>query len=109
MPNVDIKKYEDFVSNSPYGSFTQSSLWAKAKVDWDSELVAVYDKDGNIKAAMQILFKKLPVINSTFAYSTRGPVCDCTDKETLTELLEEAKLVENVEEVGASQVGQDNK
>ena len=58
MPNVDIKKYEDFVSNSPYGSFTQSSLWAKAKVDWDSELVAVYDKDGNIKAAMQILFKK---------------------------------------------------
>ena len=57
MPNVDIKKYEDFVSNSPYGSFTQSSLWAKAKVDWDSELVAVYDNDGNIKAAMQILFK----------------------------------------------------
>ncbi len=93
MPNVDIKKYEDFVSNSPYGSFTQSSLWAKAKVDWDSELVAVYDKDGNIKAAMQILFKKLPVIKSTFAYSTRGPVCDCTDKETLTELMEEAKKV----------------
>ena len=50
MPNVDIKKYEDFVSNSPYGSFTQSSLWAKAKVDWDSELVAVYDHAVTIRS-----------------------------------------------------------
>ena len=90
---VDIKAYEEFVCNSPYGSFTQSSDWAKVKADWDSELVAVYDRDGNIKAAMQILFKKLPVINSTFAYSTRGPVCDCTDKETFSELREKAKTV----------------
>ena len=88
---VDIKQYEEFVSNSPYGSFTQSSHWADAKEGWDSEQVAVFDENGAIKAAMQILFRKLPVVGSTFAYATRGPVCDCNDKETLTALMEEAK------------------
>lgn len=88
---VLVSDYEKFVSSSKFGCFTQSENWCVVKKCWKNERLIVYDNDGNIKGTMQILIKKIPILNTTFMYSPRGPVCNYNDKEILSKLLEGAK------------------
>lgn len=87
-----ITDYESFVSSCKNVSFMQSEKWAVLKKNWKSEQIIVRDGFGNIEGTMQILIKKIPLLNTCFMYSPRGPVCDPHDAYTLRRLIESAKL-----------------
>ncbi len=78
--------YETFCQNHPRGGFTQSADWFKVKNNWQGEIVAVKDENGQIAAGCAVLIKKLPVIGASLLYAPRGPVCDLNNKELLKEL-----------------------
>ncbi|AOV06817.1 lipid II:glycine glycyltransferase FemX [Sporosarcina ureilytica] len=87
----EVKKYDEFVRNSPYRSMMQDRAWAEVKDDWGNEHVYL-EKDGEIIAAMSILIKRLP-LGYSMLYATRGPVCDITDIDLVQELLKEVDVV----------------
>ena len=55
------------------------------------DVIAIKDKNGEIKGTMSILLRKVPVINRHIMYAPRGFVCDIHDKETLKELTQKAR------------------
>ena len=87
---VQLKRYEEFVSNHENGSFTQSLMWPNAKQGWEYEAVII-EEDGNIKGTALVLIKKIPFVNTHLLYCPRGPVCDYTDSETLNAIIQEIK------------------
>lgn len=87
----EVKRYDEFVRNSPYRSMMQDRAWAEVKDDWGNEHVYL-EKDGEIVAAMTILIKRLP-LGYSMLYATRGPVCDITDIDLVQELLKEVDVV----------------
>jgi len=89
---IDVEdKYKAFLEANSKGHFMQSPEWAKVKSFWKNEIIFVKDSEGEIKGAMSILIRKIPILRYTMMYSPRGPVCDPHDAETLKELLEKAK------------------
>ncbi|HOA54300.1 MAG TPA: peptidoglycan bridge formation glycyltransferase FemA/FemB family protein [Clostridiales bacterium] len=92
-PGADISKYEEFLQSHPKGHFMQSPQWAEVKSFWKNEIVTVEDENGNIKGAMSLLIRKIPILPYTMMYSPRGPVCDPHDESTLRELLEKCKAL----------------
>lgn len=97
MPIVDknnveeMKKYEEFVLNSPFGRYSQSIHWAKVKNNWENDYVYLQEND-EIIAAISILSIKNDSEHS-FMYATRGPVCDIRDVELFKRLMEEVKPI----------------
>lgn len=85
------KEYKLFLEKHTKGHFMQSPEWAKLKIAWKNEIAVVRDENGEIKGAISILIRKLPVINATMMYAPRGPVCDPHDFETLKELFNNVK------------------
>jgi len=83
--------YEAFVMSHPYGHFMQSCLWGKVKDNWIWEGILVKSPEGEIRGAMSVLIRRLPVVPWTIMYAGRAPVCDPHDRETLRELVEGAK------------------
>lgn len=84
----DLKRYEEFVKNSPYGTFHQYPSWSKVKNNWTHDFVYV-EQNKQIIAAMSVLGVK----NSngkTFLYAPRGPVCDFRDYDLVDKLIKEA-------------------
>ena len=67
-------------------NFMQSPNWAEVKSDWKNKYIIVEDKDGNIKGAMSVLLRKIPIFNRYIMYAPRGFTCDKHDKETIKEL-----------------------
>ncbi|KRN22012.1 lipid II:glycine glycyltransferase FemX [Lacticaseibacillus camelliae] len=84
----DVARYEKFVEDAPYTSVTQSVAWSKVKNNW-SPLYAYLEKDGEITAGMSIL-TVTDKAGNTFAYCSKGPVCDPTDIDTIDALVQEA-------------------
>lgn len=73
------------------GDITQTTYWGEVKkAGWQYEGVYL-EENGKITAAMLLLLRKLPVIKTTLAYCSKGPVCDVKNKEVFTSLMEEAK------------------
>ena len=96
MEILSKDKYSEFVSfaeNHKNTSFTQSLEWANLKDLWSREIVVSRNEAGEIKGAMLILIQKIPVFKSGFLYAPHGPICDFSDKETISDLLEGAKAV----------------
>lgn len=87
----DIEKYKTFLIAHSKGHFMQSPEWALVKSNWTNEVIVVKNVHGEIKGAMSILIRKLPLFNQTIMYAPRGPVCDIHDKDTMQKLMEEAK------------------
>lgn len=87
----EVKRYDDFIRNSPYRSMMQDRKWAEVKDDWGNEFVYL-EEDGEIVAAMTILIKRLPLGYSVL-YATRGPVCDIHNLELVQRLLKEVDVV----------------
>lgn len=81
-----MKSEEQFINDHPKGHFMQSKMWGDVKRDWKREVLTVKDKSGEIKGAMSILIRKLPVLPYKMMYSPRGPVCDIKDVSVLKEL-----------------------
>ena len=85
-------KLNEFLETNKKSHFLQSPEWAKVKTDWEHEMVTV-EENGNIKGAMSILLRKVPIFKRYIMYAPRGFVCDEHDKETLEKLTEKAKEV----------------
>lgn len=88
----ELKEYEEFISTFNGSSLMQSINWANSKFDWIPEYVYIKD-DEKIIAAMSILLKKVPYINSYIAYSPRGPVCSLSNIELVNKLVEEVEIL----------------
>lgn len=85
---ADVKRYQEFIRSSDHRSLTQDLNWSEVKWDWDNAQVYV-EEDGQIKAAMSLLIKKVPFLGSLL-YAPRGPVCDIEDIDLVKKLIEEA-------------------
>ena len=90
---IEEKEFEEFVEKHSKGHFAQSIRWAKLKKEWTYETIVVRDSNGQIKGAMLLLIRKMPIFNSSLIYASRGPVCDINDKETFRELTKKAEEV----------------
>lgn len=91
MNKEAMEKYKAFLQSHPKGHFMQSPEWAEIKSAWENEVITVEDEKGEIKGAMSVLIRKLPVLGYTMMYSPRGPVCDPHDEETMRQLVGKAK------------------
>lgn len=96
---IDIKekeKYNRFVARHPKGHFSQLWEWGQVKkgMGWEP-LPLVLEEDGEIRASMLILKRKLPLplIKKCIFYSPRGPVVDIESQELCRLLLEGARRV----------------
>lgn len=82
-------KYDEldkFVESHPQSSFTQKSDWRKVKANWGFEAVVCRDDSDEIVGSASVLIQKIPIINTSFLYCPRGPVCDLHDREVLKTL-----------------------
>lgn len=88
-----MKKFDDFIKANPRGHFLQSREWANVKPDWTQEVIVSTDENGDIRGAMSVLVRKLPVLGCSIMYCARGPVCDTHDEAVIKELLDKAKIL----------------
>ncbi|MGN0678131.1 MAG: lipid II:glycine glycyltransferase FemX [Oscillospiraceae bacterium] len=86
-----LEEYEQFVSESTYGYFSQSLKWCNLKNNWGWDAVISRGADGKIRGTCLVLIKKVPVVGMSILYAPRGPVCDITDKEVLNDLMDGIK------------------
>lgn len=86
-----LEEYEAFNSTHPKGHFAQSVLWAKQKPMWQWEALICRGTDGQIRASLALLIRKVPGTPFTIMYGCRGPVCDLDDREAVADLLDGAK------------------
>ena len=84
-----VKKYNNFIKNSPYGNFMQDMRWANIKANWESVYFYV-EEDDEIKGALSVLYIRDGKVGKNFFYATRGPVCDLRDIELVKKLIDEA-------------------
>ncbi len=96
---IDIKekdRYNSFVAGHPKGHFLQLWEWGQVKkgMGWES-LPLVLEENGEIKAAMLILKRRLPLplVKKCIFYSPRGPVVDIDNLEMCRLLFEGAHRV----------------
>ncbi len=74
--NVDMQRWDAFVTTHPDAHILQSSDWGRLKsaFGWSSHISAVEDGTGQIAAGAQILFRRLPLRLGTMAYIPAGPL-----------------------------------
>lgn len=96
---IDIKekdRYNNFVKDHPKGHFLQLWEWGQVKrgMGWEP-LPLILEEDGEIRAAMLILKRSLPIpgLKKCIFYSPRGPVADIESKELCSILFEGARKV----------------
>lgn len=86
----EIERYNNFIRNSKYGKVSQDTSWALVKDTWNS-LYFYLEEDGEITAALSILYIHDQSVDSNFYYAPRGPVCDLYDIDKVEKLINEAK------------------
>ncbi|MCR3922158.1 MAG: aminoacyltransferase [Firmicutes bacterium] len=71
----EADRFDEFLAQTAYGDMLQTFSWGEIKrPDWEPVRAAVENDDGEIKAVMSILLRRIPLINRTIAYVPRGPV-----------------------------------
>lgn len=80
----DREAWNAFVAGSPYGHILQSWEWGevKSRSGWEVVRLTV-GEPGRIRAAAQVLVRRLPAGFGRLAYVPRGPVLDYGDPELL--------------------------
>lgn len=86
LNSANAAEYERFVETHENGSFMQSLAWANVKANWESEAVISRGESGKIRGACLVLVKKMPLVKCAFLYAPRGPVCDFSDHEALSDI-----------------------
>lgn len=96
---IDInerERYDSFVSSHPKGHFLQTWEWGQVKksMGWEP-LPLILEEDGEIRASLLILKRKLPLpgIKKCIFYSPRGPVADIDSEELCRVLFDGAAKV----------------
>lgn len=88
---IDISndEYDKFVKSNKYGDLCQLSAWADVKAPyWYAKRIVMADENENIVATAQLLFRKIPKINRTICYISRGFVCDYDNMEIVKAILD---------------------
>ncbi len=80
-------EFDEFIKAHPRAHMMQTSMWGKVKKEWDWTGFICRDSSGNIKGEMGVLIRQIPMTPFKMMYAPRGPVCDLSDKETVTELI----------------------
>lgn len=85
-------RYNEFVANGPKGHILQSFEWGeiKARTGWEPFRLVAED-GGQIRAALSILKRRLPIPGRSIFYAPRGPVVDLDDRPACEALLGEAR------------------
>ena len=96
---IDIKekeRYNKFVAAHTRGHFLQLWEWGQVKkgMGWEP-LPLILEEDGEIRASMLILKRRLPVpgLKKSIFYSPRGPVVDVENEELSRVLFDGARKV----------------
>ncbi len=92
LNDINKAEYLEFFERCSKCNFAQSPEWAGVKTAWHSKAIMVR-KDGKVCGTMAILFRKMPGLPYKMAYSSRGPVCEPDDLDTLRALLKDAKAL----------------
>lgn len=87
---TDVKRYNEFVRNSPYAKIEQDMNWAIVKNNWDSNYFYI-EEDGKIVAALSVISVFDNRFNKKLYYAPRGPVCDIKNIDLVKKLLFEAR------------------
>lgn len=86
-------EYEKFMTEHKNGNFLQASVWADVKKEWDSRRIISRNENGEVRAAMLLLLRKVPYLPYHYLYAPRGPVCNSDEKEGIKDLLLAVKQV----------------
>lgn len=84
IESLSPQEHDTYVNQHQNGTFMQNSEWGvfKSHYGWKPEFVGI-KKDGTLVASAMILFRKIPGLPATIAYSPRGFVLDYNNKELL--------------------------
>ena len=93
VTEATLQEFEAFIQQHPKGNFAQSCLWGKQKPMWKWEAVISRNAEGEIRGAMSVLIRTMPVTHRPMVYGCRAPVCDLDDPETLRDLLDGVKQI----------------
>ncbi len=87
-------RFEAFTKTGPKSHFCQSIEWGniKAKTGW-KPIRFMVEEDGEVRAAVSVLKRKLPGINRHILYVSRGPVVDFYNKEVMDVVIKELKAL----------------
>lgn len=77
--NIDL--FNGFIENHPKGHVLQSWQWGDVKKPAWQPIRLVVEENGEVKAAVSILKRTLPMGIGNIFYSTRGPVLDIENGE----------------------------
>lgn len=96
IDDKERERYDQFISHHPQGHFLQLWEWGQVKkgMGWQP-LPLILEEDGEIRAALLILKRKLPLpgLNKCIFYSPRGPVVDIESEELCQVLFKGAQQV----------------
>ncbi len=92
QPMITPSEWEAFIAVHPRAHVLQQWAWGdlKASYGWQADRVVVRSNDGQIAAASQVLFRRLPLRLGTMAYLAMGPLV--SDKLQDTKNKTEAEL-----------------
>ncbi len=89
---IKQENYDKIASDLNQTHYLHSFNWSKFReqANWKYEFIGFY-QEGNLVAAANIRYKKLPKINKYFCYIPRGILVDYTDKELLKNVTKSLK------------------
>lgn len=80
--------WDEYISNSPLSHIFQSFEWGEFKSNFGWEPIRIaFQENGKMKAALQILKRKIPLTGRSFFYIPRGPIWEHEDEEALASIL----------------------
>ncbi|MCR8968416.1 peptidoglycan bridge formation glycyltransferase FemA/FemB family protein [Facklamia sp. 7083-14-GEN3] len=84
--------HDQFVKTHPHGDMCQLTSWGRVKqaFGWQWSRVSVGEKN-QIRGVASLLYKKVPLINKTICYISRGFVVDWFDEASVQALLKAVK------------------
>lgn len=85
------QEFATFASTHPNGNFLQAPFWSDVKQQWGARYVLSRNAQGQVRATMLVLIRKVPHLPYTLLYAPRGPVCNPDDSEALTDLVAAVK------------------
>ena len=103
------EEHNRFIENHPNGDLLQLTDWAASKklTGWYFRRFALADAYSETRGAATLLFKKVPKLNATLCYISRGFVCDYHDHALVEAMLKEAVVIAKEENAYAIKIDPD--
>ncbi|CAM4186773.1 lipid II:glycine glycyltransferase FemX [Lacicoccus alkaliphilus] len=93
--HLSEEEHNRFIEDHPNGDLLQLTDWAASKklTGWYFRRFAITDETSETRGAATLLFKKVPKLNATLCYISRGFVCDYHDHALVEAMLKEAVAI----------------